>query len=178
MVHGLAAQSGGALILESTPDRGTTATLYLPLASQARSVSEREAPETPVQSPRLTILLVDDEELVRMGVRDMLEGLGHRVVEAASGSAAMQHLQSHPDIELLITDYMMPGMTGVVLVGEARRRFPGLPALLVTGYATLQSAPPPSLPRLGKPFREAELANAIAAALSDGKVVPLAGRRA
>ncbi len=177
MVHGLAAQSGGALTLESSLGEGTTATLYLPLASQAYSVPTREAKTAPSLSRSLVILLVDDEELVRLGLRAMLEGLDHRVIEAASGSAASQQLVSEPEIELLITDYMMPGMTGIELVREARRLRPELPALLMTGYANLQSALPENLSRIGKPFVAAELANAISVALADGKVCPLAARR-
>jgi CheY-like chemotaxis protein len=149
----------------------------VPVAADASLASQKAVPDATIHSRSLDILLVDDEELVRMGLRDMLEGLGHRVTEAASGSAALQHLHAKPDIELLITDYMMPSMTGVALVREARRLRPELPALLVTGYAALQSEPPANLSRIGKPFREAELANAIAAALGDGNVVSLSGGR-
>jgi signal transduction histidine kinase/DNA-binding response OmpR family regulator len=178
MVHGLAAQSGGGLMLDSTRGDGTTATLLIPAAASDMPAFVSPVLEQATATRGLNVLLVDDEDLVRMGLRDMLEALGHRVTEAASGSAAIQVLRANPTIELLITDYMMPSMTGVALVREARLLRPDLPALLVTGYASLQSPPPGNLPRISKPFREAELANAIAGVLSAGRIVPLPERMA
>jgi CheY-like chemotaxis protein len=174
MVHGLAAQSGGALTLESAPERGTTATLYLPIAEGDDLDRRKDAETEPGPIRTLKILLVDDEELVRMGLNDMLEGMGHRVSDAASAAAALRHLRSEPEIELLIADYMMPSMTGVSLVREARHVRPGLPALLVTGYATIDATATGNLVRLSKPFREIELARAIAVALGEGSAVPIA----
>lgn len=172
MVHGLAAQSGGALVLESTPGKGTTATLYLPIADPQEAVRPDEAPGTPpMQLRKLTILLVDDEELVRMGLSDTLEGQGHCVIQAGSGAEALQRLRTEPAVELVITDYMMPSMTGVDLVRKARDLYPGLPALLVTGYSALDAATVDHLPRINKPFRESDLIFAIAAAMEKQTII-------
>jgi PAS domain S-box-containing protein len=166
MVHGLAAQSGGALVLESTPGQGTVATIYLPAAPGQAVAPRADVAALPAAGRELTVLLVDDEDLVRMGLRDSLAALGHTVVEAASGEAALRTLSTEPAIGLVVTDFMMPNMTGVELVRAARRLRPGLPALLVTGFAECGLADIADLPRLNKPFRHADLAATIAMALS------------
>jgi PAS domain S-box-containing protein len=176
MVHGLAAQSGGALRLDSAPGQGTTATIYLPVGEAAAEGVPAEPVEPGARPRRLTILLVDDEELVRAAMAEMLAGLGHRVLTAASGAAALLQLRAEPEIDLLVTDHAMPGMTGIALVGEARRMRPGLPALLVTGYASPEAVAIDNLPRIGKPFREKDLVAMIAAAIGDQKVTPLLRR--
>jgi PAS domain S-box-containing protein len=170
MVHGLAAQSGGALVLESEPGRGTKASIHLPVAEPVPPAARSEEPEPVERSRPLTILLVDDEELVRTAMAEMLAGLGHRVIEVGSAAAALAHIQADPDIDLLITDHAMPSMTGVALVREVRRTRAGLPALLVTGYASLDPAVADNLPRIGKPFREADLQAMIAAATGDQRI--------
>ena len=182
MVHGLAAQSGGALQLGSQPGAGTTASLWLPLAETTPSAAEEQMPTAAERPSRhATILVVDDDMLVRLGTACLLEELGHTVVEAADGPAALEILRERGDIDLLVTDYAMPGMNGVALVLAARERRPGLPALLVTGYAELLASSPIALPRLIKPYREAELAACVAQLLpwlvaAEANVVPLARR--
>ncbi|HEX2939854.1 MAG TPA: response regulator, partial [Rhodopila sp.] len=165
-VHGLALQSGGALVLDSAPGLGTTATIYLPAATAIAATERLAETVTGQEVGPLTILLVDDEELVRSGVSDLLESLGHQVVSAGSAAAALDHLRRRPDIDLLVTDYMMPSMTGLALIMEARQVRPGLPALLVTGYASIDANGTQDIPRLAKPLREGELSAAIWAALN------------
>jgi len=175
MVHGLAAQTGGALQLDSAPGRGTTAAIYLPLAqTEAAGTAALEAEATPF-TRRVTVLLVDDEELVRIGLTDVLEGLGHRVIPAASGAAALARLHAEPDIEIMITDYMMPSMTGIALAREARRIRPGLPVLVITGYSSssLDGAEANDILRLSKPFGSGDLTRMIRAALGEKVVVQL-----
>ncbi|TNC51623.1 PAS domain S-box protein [Rubellimicrobium rubrum] len=171
MVHGLAGQSGGRLVLSSTPGQGTRAEVWLPVASEAASSAPSPA-EVPV--PRVReglLLLVDDEELVRIGTADMLRDLGYEVVEANGGAAALQTLRSGLKPDLLVTDYLMPGMTGVELARAARQLRPELPALLISGYQDVLDATVDGLPRLAKPFRQAELAARVAGALDDRKIV-------
>ena len=93
-----------------------------------------------------------------MNTVDMVEDLGHTVLEAYSGKQALEILASGQRIDALITDYAMPGMTGVELADKARALFPGLPILLATGYADLPSGTSTDLPRLSKPYQQAELA--------------------
>jgi PAS domain S-box-containing protein len=167
MVHGLAGQSGGALRLASAPGEGTTAEIWLPIADDPAdrigSVNEEPVPTRP-----LAILLVDDEELVRTGTAEMLAELGHHVIQAGSGAAALLQLEECSSLDLVITDYLMPGMTGAELAAEIQKRRPSLAILLATGYATLAGDQMASLPLLPKPFRQHELAARIAALTSGG----------
>jgi len=126
---------------------------------------------------------VDDEELVRSGTAEMLMELGYSVVQASSGVEALGLLRrGEIEIDLLVSDYLMPGISGADLVQEARRLRPALPTLLITGYTNLIQGHGAELPRLAKPFRQAELASRIAelveaAPLPDNVVrLPEAGR--
>lgn len=162
MVHGLAAQLGGMLELKSSPGLGTIADVWLPVAAEAVNSEDMEAPP-PVRAPRrATILLVDDEELVRTGTADMLSDLGYDVIEASSGVDAVRLLRGGEKPDLLITDYLMPGMNGVELIHEAAALVPAMRVALITGYSTIAEGPGASVPRLAKPFRQGNLAKFVA----------------
>jgi CheY-like chemotaxis protein len=118
------------------------------------------------EAPASTILVVDDDALINMNTVDMVEDLGHTVVEAYSGKQALDILGSGQRIDALITDYAMPGMTGVELANKARELYPELPILLATGYADLPSGTTTDLPRLSKPYRQAELADHLSRLLA------------
>ncbi len=111
------------------------------------------------QSP-LTILAVDDDALVLMSTCAMLEELGHTVLEAVSGKDALRILLEVGDVDLVITDQAMPGMSGVELAQAMREQRPNLPIVVATGYSDL---PPgsPNYPMIAKPFGEKELARVI-----------------
>jgi CheY-like chemotaxis protein len=161
MVHGLAAQLGGTLTLESRVGEGTTAALWLPVSDERRAPAA--SPGGPGAAARATagiVLLVDDEPLVRASTADMLAELGYVVVEAESGHEALALVDSNaPD--LVITDHLMPGLSGTDLANILAAERPSLPVLIVSGYADLDGLPP-GLPRLTKPFRQADLAACIA----------------
>ncbi len=179
-IHGLAQQLNGALRLSSELGRGTRAELWLPAAEvrpvqQARPAALPPAapqPAEPVAAegdktvPRATILVVDDDALIAMSTTGMLEDLGHEVIEAHSGAKAVAVLRDGPPVDLMITDFSMPGMTGLQLAKAARQLRPGLPILLATGYAELPSGETIVLPRLGKPYQQSELAAEIAKLLA------------
>ncbi len=169
MVHGFAAQLGGMLDLTSAPGAGTTAEIWLPVASEPAVSEDVDARSVVSAAERATILLVDDEDLVRTGTADMLTDLGYDVLEASSGVQALQFLRSGSVPDLLITDYLMPGMNGVTLVEEAQRRSPGLKVMLITGYSMIAEGPGKSIPRLAKPFRHADLAEFVAKILASDK---------
>jgi CheY-like chemotaxis protein/two-component sensor histidine kinase len=157
MVHGLALQLGGALTIESRPGVGTNVELWLPI-STSRAETAASAPDrAPARSSRGTALLVDDEELVRMSTADMLSELGYVVIEAQSGEEALRLVEEGAVPDLVVTDHLMPGMSGVDLVNALRAGRPRLPVLIVSGYAELEGISP-DLPRLSKPFRNADLA--------------------
>jgi CheY-like chemotaxis protein len=163
MVHGLAAQSGGALILLSTPGIGTRAELWLPAADEEAAANEQSQAEVIQAAHPATVLLVDDEELVRIGTAEMLIDLGYSVIQAGSGVEALGVLRGgEVQIDLLVSDHLMPGMSGADLLREARSLRPGLPTLLMTGYTNLIQGPAVELPRLAKPFRQADFAARIA----------------
>jgi PAS domain S-box-containing protein len=161
MVHGLASQLGGAITIQSQPGLGTNVELWLP---QSSAVADEETPlgdEPASQVGSGTALLVDDEELVRMSTSDMLSDLGYTVIEAVSGEEAMYLIEAGTHFDLLVTDHLMPGMTGTDLIQAVRSAEPGTPVLLVSGYAENASIDP-GIPRLTKPFRKDELASSLA----------------
>jgi CheY-like chemotaxis protein len=109
-----------------------------------------------------TALLVDDEEMVRLSTADMLMDLGYDVVEARSGEEALRLIDGGLIPDLVVTDHLMPGMTGVELARTLRINRPKLPLLIISGYAE-EVGIDPSLTRLTKPFRNAELTASLAA---------------
>jgi signal transduction histidine kinase len=161
MVHGLAEQSGGLFVLDSDVGLGTTATLWLPVAPPVVAAAPEPAdPKLAAQSA--TILLVDDDPLIAASTTDLLEDLGHTVIEVHSGPEALGALESGLKPDLIITDHAMPGMTGAELAARVRQQSPALPILLATGYAELKGAQPVDLPRLAKPYTQAQLSTEIA----------------
>ncbi|ESR24898.1 hybrid sensor histidine kinase/response regulator [Lutibaculum baratangense] len=169
MVHGLAEQSGGRLVLKSRLGEGTTAEIWLPVAAD-EPVAVAEIPEaaaeeegTAAKIRPLRILAVDDDGLVLMSTAAMLEDLGHRVFEAASGQQALDILRREPAIDLVISDQAMPHMTGTELAKRVGSERPGLPFILATGYAELPPDADNDLPRLSKPFLQDDLVRAIRA---------------
>lgn len=165
MVHGVAQQLGGTLKLQSKPGAGTTAEIWLPIA-QDTLIPEAIAAVSaalPTHGP-LSILLVDDDELVLLGTSAMLEDQKHVVNAVSSGAAALALLHEGHVFDLVITDYAMPDMTGLQLAETIAASWPRLPIVLATGYAEL---PPDAMPlqRLGKPYQQDELARVIAGCL-------------
>jgi CheY-like chemotaxis protein len=101
--------------------------------------------------------VVDDDFLVAMNTSAMLEDLGHEVIEVHSAAMALDTLDTQDNFDLMITDQAMPQMTGIQLIEAARRRKPGLPVVLATGYAELPPGSDQTIPRLSKPFFQADL---------------------
>jgi PAS domain S-box-containing protein len=156
MVHGLAVQLGGALQLSSTVGKGTTATLILPVATQAPAV-ESPAHAAHKVNRSAVILFVDDDPLIAMSTTEMLEDLGHHVIGASSGLHALDIIRSEQPLDLMMTDHVMPGMTGIELAAASRKLRPSLPILLATGYAELPDGAQLELPRLAKPYHQDQL---------------------
>ncbi|HEY0835697.1 MAG TPA: response regulator, partial [Azospirillum sp.] len=170
MVHGLAAQSGGAVRLDTRLGDGTMVTLYLPRAAGPEEAEVARAPEPDAAEPARVagVLLVEDEELVRMATAAFLEQAGFRVVEAASGAEALDIVRGGAPVELVLTDYAMPGMTGLELVRALRAERPELPALMVTGYTEVPQATlaVEGLAIIQKPYRPDDLVARLRAALT------------
>ena len=156
MVHGLAVQLGGALQLSSTVGKGTVATLVLPVAT-AQPEAESQPPTAHKINRSAIILFVDDDPLIAMSTMEMLEDLGHQVIGANSARHALDILKSEQQIDLMMTDHVMPGMTGIELAAASREVRPTLPILLATGYAELPEGTQLDLPRLAKPYHQDQL---------------------
>lgn len=163
MVHGLASQLGGAFQLTSSPGAGTTAEMWLPISTV-----------TVVATPATTfdvgadigtsvgrVLLVDDEDAVRAAAAQMLDDLGYEVIEADNADAALRLIADGLVPDLLVSDHLMPGMTGTELARQLRARLPQVGVLIVSGYADVETLSP-DLAHLPKPFRQADLEQAIA----------------
>jgi PAS domain S-box-containing protein len=170
MVHGLAVQMNGALRLTSQVGLGTKAELWLPVTGIAPEpvtavTSEEEKPAASEPNgeatEKITILVVDDDALIAMSTVDMLEDLGHDVIEANSGDRALEILRGERAVDLLVTDYSMPRMNGAQLAAAARQVRPELPVLLATGYAELPAGSGIGLPRISKPYLQNQLAAEI-----------------
>jgi len=159
MVHGVAEQSGGWFTLRSRKGAGTTAELWLPAAeSEARTVGQSEEPVSDAAVDRsLVVLAVDDDELVLTNTVAMLEDLGHSAIAASSGEQALDILRQHESVDLVVTDYAMPQMTGLQLTKAIKKEWPGLPVVIASGFAEMEPDIGLNLPKLAKPFTEAEL---------------------
>jgi CheY-like chemotaxis protein len=156
------------LRLDSALGRGTQAELWLPVTSQTPcqpALAQLASQERALVAARVTILLVDDDALISTSTAYLLEDLGHEVIEANSGEDALDVLKKGQKVDLLITDYSMPKMTGTQLAFAARELRPALPILIATGYADLPEGMSMDIPRLRKPYHQQQLVAEITKAL-------------
>jgi CheY-like chemotaxis protein len=174
-VYGIIRRSRGIVNLDSTPGAGTRFTIYLPRA--AIGIKPRQVEERPADDPRgsETVLVVEDEDVLRKLVQRILEVHGYTVHAASNGTAALRFLeQSSGIVKLLLTDIVMPQMSGIQLVAEARRRHADLPALFMSGYPDLAEPQGDGIPHgaelLCKPFTSDALARAVRKALDSAPV--------
>ncbi len=152
----------------SEPGEGTTIKVYLPrhmgAVEEARPAGERGA--LPTGDGSVSILVVEDEDGVRRYSTDALRDLGYRVLEAASGEAALGIIDAEPDIAILFTDVVMPGMNGRKLAEAALERRPKLKVLFTTGYTrnaiVHNGMLDPGVVLLSKPFSLEDLARKVA----------------
>jgi CheY-like chemotaxis protein len=161
MAHGLALQLGGALMIDSAPDRGTDVSIWLPACAAMRVDPSVDTIGSIRPLAEISALLVDDEEAIRVITADMLNEIGFKVHDCPSAEAALLAIDSGLTPDLLITDHLMPGMTGIELAQALTKRWPGLKILLVSGFAEVEGVDS-SLPRLTKPFVQGDLVLALA----------------
>lgn len=163
MVHGLAQQLGGSIRIFSRLGLGTNVEVWLPEENHLPiSLPKKVDESAPSLNHRGTVLLVDDEDVVRTSAAHMLDEFGFDVVEASSGEAALAALDHVSDLKLLVTDHLMPGMDGAELARRVKLNRPDLPCLIISGYADVEGIAP-DLPRLTKPFRGEEFREALVA---------------
>jgi signal transduction histidine kinase/ActR/RegA family two-component response regulator len=181
MVKGFAAQSGGGVHIDSTPGLGTVVTLWLPEAvagSIPSSAPPALAPE-PVRpaAAAIRLLLVDDEKLVRDVLAEQLKDEGMSILTASNGAEALALLDAGEAVDLLVSDFSMPGMDGLALIHAAQERQPNLPAVLLTGYSgdgvalALGSNVTGKIVLLRKPIRAEDLMDRVHVLLTAGESV-------
>ena len=161
MAHGVALQLGGTLTLTSKLGIGTNVELWLPMSTSSPQAAALVDAGVLLHGGAGIVLLVDDDEIVRTSTADMLLQIGSEVREAASGEEALHAIGRGLNPDLVITDHLMPGMTGVDLAYSIRERQPHIPVLVISGFADIEGIAP-DLPRLTKPFRQSELAASVA----------------
>ncbi len=167
MVYGFVRQSGGRVEIESAPGQGTTVRLQLPRAIAPAVANLEPVAVQSTASDEKLVLVLEDEADVRQTLCEQLHLLGYLTLEAANGEQAMQMLASSGEIDVLISDLMLPGsLSGVEVINHARKHYPRLTLLLISGQ-DLRPAHNPALPDvalLRKPFTRAQLAQALRAA--------------
>lgn len=177
-VYGFATQSGGDAKVESMPGKGTTVTITLPCSDQIPAEPAEESLEATAHRTG-SILVVDDNEEVGAFAEVLLAELGHKVIRAQSGEEALEIVGDSPP-DAVFTDVVMPGMGGLELAEELRRRWPALPIVLTTGYSDKVTAiGTGGLPVLFKPYRLETLAGildkVLASAPASGEALPKSG---
>jgi PAS domain S-box-containing protein len=174
MVYGFVKQSGGAIRIDSLVGKGTRVEIWLPRAPEAIGEASLAATGDAAKpfGRSLSILLVDDHSGVRATTAALLEDLGHKVTEAADGVEVIELLRKSVDgVDLIISDYAMPHVSGTEVIQQARRLKRGMPAIIITGYAEAHSISrrPDDVPVLAKPFTPQQLNAAIGAVCGSGE---------
>jgi len=177
-VLGFAKQSGGGVRVQSEAGQGTSIEIFLPRAD-VRAAKIDPAPPRPTSTAKVSarLILVDDGNAVREVTAATLRELGYTVLEAASGGAALELLERSANIDLMLIDFAMPGMSGAEVARRVETTRPALPILFVTGYADRAALEGVSEAQIiGKPFVDTELHEKVRTALArraPGKVVRL-----
>src|SRR5450830_12778 len=170
-VYGIADQSGGLARIDSAIGKGTTVEVWLPVTT-APLAAERaqKAGDSPLMAKESgNILVIEDDPQVRQFIVECLEILGYTVDQAENGWFGLEKLQN-AGFDLLIVDFLMPGMNGAEVIGAARERWPHLPIIIATGYADMQAVEKVIDRKsvLRKPFQISELADSVRRAMEDG----------
>ena len=172
MVYGFAKQSGGHVTITSEEGRGTTIRIYLPRTGNDSAKSEQPEHKVAARSGNETILVVEDDEMVRSSVIRQLEDLGYRTLAAGTGAEALALVDQGTPFDLLFTDIVMPGgINGAELGREIARRRPGVKILYISGYSenaiVHDGRLDPGIVLLENPYRKLDLARKIREVLGD-----------
>jgi CheY-like chemotaxis protein len=171
MVYGIVKRSGGDTWVYSFPGKGSTFTIYLPIIEEAAKAKESGSQEEAMPTGSETILLVADEQGLRTAIREFLRSTGYIVLEASNGMEALQICESYQGrIEMLLTDYIMPGLSGPALGTLAIKQRPTLRIICMSGYTDRITQVPDScktITFLQKPFSLSMLAQTVRQVLMD-----------
>ena len=166
VVFGTIKAHGGRLAIQSEPGKGTTILVTLPSSSGAPATAPAAAPKPSEPQPCLRILLVDDDPLIQITAPQMLEAAGHQVSVAKGGAEALAQIETGPDLDLVVLDMNMPGMTGEEVFRRLRVLRPELPVIIATGFVDADTerllAAGPRVSLLPKPYTRKELVSALA----------------
>lgn len=163
MAHGLAGQLGGALEIVSEVGQGTEVQLWLPIEKQKPVAIVADGDGGEITATQGKVLLIDDNALVRHGTREMLTDLGYDVVDIDNAELGLSMIAADFRPDIVVTDHIMPGMTGAELALRLRVDHPEIALLIISGYEGVDLIAP-DIPRLSKPFRRQHLQASIAAA--------------
>jgi two-component system cell cycle sensor histidine kinase/response regulator CckA len=170
-VHGIVTASGGFVLVESSPGKGSSFSIYLPLASEAAARQARSQGTRSLPGGSETILVAEDEAAVRRLVEKVLKAAGYQVTVAANGHEAVALAGAMPKIDLLFTDVVMPGMSGVQLAATMTAERPSLRVVFASGYAgrelDREGEEPARIPYLPKPYTQEALLARIREALDN-----------
>jgi two-component system cell cycle sensor histidine kinase/response regulator CckA len=164
-VYGIVRAAGGEITVESDPKSGTVFRISLPAIP---GVARDDAPNTGanVRSPLVRVLVVDDEESLRVSIADWLASKGNIVSNAASGEDALDLLSREALPDVILTDMLMPGINGLELARTVRREYPEIKTIIMTGYADLSSHEQEGFEWLQKPTQLSAVAEAIGRVMS------------
>lgn len=170
MIYGFAQQSGGHVSIDSEPGRGTTVKFYLPRAYGGKTPRDGDEEANCPRGRGETILVIEDDPGVSTLVVGMLKTLGYRVLDAPDASTAENILQQRPEVDLVLSDVVLPGgMSGPEMIQKARQAQPGLKVIFMSGYPAEEASQGGSLEAgdvlLNKPFRRSQVARTIRDAL-------------
>jgi len=181
-VYGIVVQSGGAIRVRSEVGRGTTFTLCFPRVDEVRDLAPAQAKEPaldgrPLRGSAAAVLVVEDDDPIRSIARRALESAGYSVLDSPDPAAALEMAQDlHRPIDLLVTDVVLPRMSGVELAEKLRQGRPELRVLFISGYTGSHLAAEGVLPEgvqfLPKPFSPADLVRRAGEALAGTQVHP------
>jgi DNA-binding NtrC family response regulator len=156
----LASQLEGALTIQSRLGDGTEVSIWLPASDEPICSGDEDQDAYAKSISAGTVLIVDDDENIRLSTSSMLAELGFEVHEASSAEKALQFMKARINIDILITDHLMPGMTGVELARAVKHVHPSVKILIISGFAEAEGIDP-SFSRLHKPFIQSELLSAL-----------------
>ena len=164
IVHGIIKQHNGSILVSSELGKGTTFNIYLPLI-EGQAVTEKSKMAAPLAGGIETLLVAEDEEIVRDLMKKILEKAGYKVIIADNGEDAVARFKEHDDISLVLSDVVMPRKNGKEMLDEIRKIKPGIKAVFISGYSadifTQKGALEEGTEFITKPFKKDELLQKI-----------------